>query len=101
MNAYDRCTNLGKKKLADIVAICGRGRELFRPPTYQQVSNLVYELPEDRTNVPKHVVVVTAVKTLLLNVLVTCILSWFYKLIFITMHRMNNFTTKWVLFRVQ
>jgi hypothetical protein len=23
-----------KKILADIVAICGRGRELFRPPTY-------------------------------------------------------------------
>jgi len=31
--AYYRCTNLGKKNLADIVAIYGRGRELFRPPT--------------------------------------------------------------------
>jgi len=35
MDTYDRCTNLGKKKnLADISAIYGRGRELFRPPTY-------------------------------------------------------------------
>jgi len=33
MDAYDRCTNLGKTNLADIVAIYGRGRELFRPPT--------------------------------------------------------------------
>jgi hypothetical protein len=79
-----------KKNLADIVAIYGRGRELFRPPTYQQVLNLAYGLPEDGTNVPKHVlvlvvvavaaavvvvVVVVVVKTLLLNVLVTCALS--------------------------
>jgi hypothetical protein len=28
------CTNLGGKNLADIVAIFGQGRELFRPPTY-------------------------------------------------------------------
>jgi len=41
MDAYDRCTNLGKKDLADIVAIYGRGRELFRPPTYTTVFNLV------------------------------------------------------------
>jgi hypothetical protein len=34
MDAYERCTNLGKKNLADSVAIYGRGRELFRPPTY-------------------------------------------------------------------
>jgi hypothetical protein len=34
MDAYDRCTSLGKKNLADIVAIYGRGRELSRPPTY-------------------------------------------------------------------
>jgi len=27
------CTNLGKKNLADGVAICGRGRKFFRPPT--------------------------------------------------------------------
>jgi hypothetical protein len=33
MDAYDRGTNL-KKNLADIIAIYGRGRELFRPPTY-------------------------------------------------------------------
>jgi hypothetical protein len=33
MDAYDICTNL-EKILADIVAIYGRGRELFRPPTY-------------------------------------------------------------------
>jgi hypothetical protein len=34
MDAYDRCTNLGKKNLANNVAFCGRGRELFRLPTY-------------------------------------------------------------------
>jgi len=34
MDAYDRCTNLAKKNLADRVAIHGPGRELFRPPTY-------------------------------------------------------------------
>jgi hypothetical protein len=34
MDAYDRCTNLGKINLADIVAIYGRGRELFESPTY-------------------------------------------------------------------
>jgi hypothetical protein len=33
MDAYDRCTNLGKN-LADSVAIYGRDREIFRPPTY-------------------------------------------------------------------
>jgi len=33
MDAYDICTNLGKNP-ADIVAIYGRGRKLFRPPTY-------------------------------------------------------------------
>jgi len=32
MDAYDRCTNLGEKNLADSVAIYGRGRDLFRPP---------------------------------------------------------------------
>jgi hypothetical protein len=32
MDAYDRCTNL-EKKIADIVAIYGGDRELFRPPT--------------------------------------------------------------------
>jgi hypothetical protein len=34
MDAYDRCTNLGEKNLANIVAIYGQGRELFRPPMY-------------------------------------------------------------------
>jgi len=34
MDAYDRCTNLVKKNLADIVAIYVQGQELFRPPTY-------------------------------------------------------------------
>jgi len=34
MDAYDRCINLGKKNLADCIAIYGRGQELFRPPTY-------------------------------------------------------------------
>jgi len=33
MDAYDKCINLEKKNLADIVSIYGRGRELFRPPT--------------------------------------------------------------------
>jgi len=31
MDAYDKCTNLGGKNLADSVAIYGRGQELFRP----------------------------------------------------------------------
>jgi len=39
MDAYDRCTNL--KKLADIVPIYGRGRELFRPSTYTGCSYLI------------------------------------------------------------
>jgi len=34
MDAYEKCTNLGGKNLVDIVAIYGRGQELFRPPTY-------------------------------------------------------------------
>jgi len=34
MDAYDSCTNSGKKNLADSVAIYDRGQELFRPPTY-------------------------------------------------------------------
>jgi hypothetical protein len=40
MDSYDRCTNLQKKYLADIVAIYGRGRELFRKPTYMMTRNL-------------------------------------------------------------
>jgi len=36
MDAYDRCTNLGKKILAVSVAICGQGRELLRPPIYER-----------------------------------------------------------------
>jgi hypothetical protein len=35
MDAYDRCTNLGEKNFAHSVAICGRGQDLFRPPTYR------------------------------------------------------------------
>jgi hypothetical protein len=34
MDGCDRHSNLEKKNLADIVAIYGRGRELFIPPTY-------------------------------------------------------------------
>jgi hypothetical protein len=34
MDAYDRCTNLEKKNLADSVTIYDRGREISRPPTY-------------------------------------------------------------------
>jgi len=38
MDAYDRFANLEKKKnLANIIAIYGRGRDLFRPPTYLTV----------------------------------------------------------------
>jgi len=33
MDAYYRCTNLGKN-LGCSVAIYGRGREIFTPPTY-------------------------------------------------------------------
>jgi hypothetical protein len=40
MDAYDRCTNLEKKNLADIVVIYGQGQELFRPPTYSS-SNFI------------------------------------------------------------
>ena len=36
MDTYDSCTNLGKKNLADSVAIYGRGQELFRPSTYSK-----------------------------------------------------------------
>jgi len=34
VDAYDRCINLGKKNLADSVAIYAQGRELFRASTY-------------------------------------------------------------------
>jgi len=34
MDGYDRHSNLGKKNFAVIVAIYGRDRGLFRPPTY-------------------------------------------------------------------
>jgi len=43
MDAYDRCTNLGKKNLADSVAIHGRGRDLFRPPMYDANRCLSYK----------------------------------------------------------
>jgi len=33
MDAYNRCTNVGKN-LADSAAIYGRGRKIFRPQTY-------------------------------------------------------------------
>jgi len=42
MNAYDRCTNLGKKNLADSVAIYGRGGEIFRTPTYAATTPHTY-----------------------------------------------------------
>ena len=35
MDAYDRRTNIGEKNLAESVDIYGRGREPFRPPTYE------------------------------------------------------------------
>jgi len=40
MDAYDRCTNLRGKYLADTVAIYVRGREIFRPPSYFHTSLL-------------------------------------------------------------
>jgi len=43
MDVYDRCTNLGKKNLADFIDIYCRGRELFRPPTYLSIY-WIYEL---------------------------------------------------------
>jgi hypothetical protein len=49
MDADDICTNLRKKKyLANIFAIYGQGRELFRPPMYcgQTVSCLSEEQVE-------------------------------------------------------
>jgi hypothetical protein len=41
MDTYERRTNLGKKNLADSVAIYGRDREIFRPPTYYWFSNMM------------------------------------------------------------
>jgi len=35
MDAYDRCTNLGKENLADSVAIYVQGWEIFRARTYK------------------------------------------------------------------
>jgi len=62
MDAYDRCTNLGKKNLANSVAINGRGRELFRPPMYMctniQQEAAAISCPCDRQQFPliyKHV----------------------------------------------
>jgi len=37
MDAFERCTNLEKKNLADSIASYGRGREIFRPPTYKHL----------------------------------------------------------------
>jgi len=46
MDGYDRCTNLGEKKiLADGVAIYGQGRELFRPLTYNWNQKKVFVRP--------------------------------------------------------
>jgi len=41
MDAYDRSNNLGKQNLADSVAIYGRGRKLFRTPTY--IANYLFQ----------------------------------------------------------
>jgi len=48
MDVYDRYTNLGKKNLADSVAIYGRGRELLRPSTYNESLKLIPH-PSSRT----------------------------------------------------
>jgi hypothetical protein len=37
MDAYDRCTNLGKKNLADRVVIYGRGRDHFRQQNLREI----------------------------------------------------------------
>jgi len=42
MDAYDRCANLGKKKLADSVGIYGRGREIYRSPTYLYICSILH-----------------------------------------------------------
>jgi len=47
MDAYERRTNLEKKNLADIVDNYGRGRELFRPPTYLKGLAFVFSSNEE------------------------------------------------------
>jgi len=47
------------------------------PVINQQVLNSLHEFPEDDTDVPKYVRVVK--KTVPLNVLVTCAVSWLCK----------------------
>jgi len=42
MDAYDKCTNLGKKNLADSTAIYGRGREPSRTLTYSSKSHRLH-----------------------------------------------------------
>jgi hypothetical protein len=49
MDAYNRRANLGKKNLADSVAIYGRGRELFIPPTY------IVKIPSSEPSLQKSV----------------------------------------------
>jgi hypothetical protein len=46
MDAYHRCTNL-EKNLAYIIAIYGRGREIFRPPTYIVIVIIIIKLRSD------------------------------------------------------
>jgi len=50
MDAYDRCTNLGGKNLADIIAIYGRGQELLRPPRLVQQKFTDVTYPETAGN---------------------------------------------------
>jgi hypothetical protein len=58
MNAHDRCTNLGGKNLADIFAIYGRGRELFKPLTYFLAIKMV-DLRSKVESVPAYSVMAT------------------------------------------
>jgi hypothetical protein len=44
--------------------------------TYRQVLNLVYDLPEDDTDVPKHVGIVEDHTS---KCVVACALSWYFK----------------------
>jgi len=56
MDAYERCTNLGKKNLADSVAIYGRGRELFRPPTTPAYTMKAYAGVEVQSLIPNFII---------------------------------------------
>jgi hypothetical protein len=45
---------LRKKNLADSVAICGRGRELLRPPTHNLIPGQTFMFPAPKQNLAKY-----------------------------------------------